>query len=195
MESWFTAPGSIERVHIVMAENPDAHFMKVNKGTLFVREPLLLTTIFDSRSTGRHEALHLIDEQFKISESLEFKAVYEKYKYLAGTVAEHHFEQSAGGHPQDIAGEYFASFINSLMCCDDPQESIRKITRMDMGGSLDRPDIHMLKETAQVILKRIEEIKKETKDPESWPIEKQLEGLIEFIESQLPPSAPESPEQ
>lgn len=180
-EAWFKTEGSIERIHVLMAENPNAHFMKVNKGTLYVKEPLLLTTVFDSRSTGRHEALHLIDEQLKISESPEFKAVYEKYKDLAGTVAEYHFEQSVGGHPQDNAGEYFASFINSLMCCDDPKESIQKFTRMDLGGSLDRPDIYMIKETAQVILKRIEEIKKGTKDSEPWLIENQLNALVKFI--------------
>lgn len=196
-ESWFKAPGSTKRVHILWAEESSAHFEKVNKETMYVREPLLLTNIFDSQSTGRHEALHLIDDKLKISARPEFKEIYKKYGVLTGGVAEHQFEETAGGHPQDDETEYFASFINSLMwCCEGKnEEGFKKFTQMDLGIGPDSPYVHMLKETAQVILKRIEEIKKETKDSEPWPIEEQLKALIQFIESQLPPSAPESSEQ
>jgi hypothetical protein len=65
-----------------------------------------------------HEASHSLDLYFKITQSVEWMALYEEIKTKVPNfflfIAESNFLPTAGGHPHDNAAELFASVISSL---------------------------------------------------------------------------------
>lgn len=111
-----------QNVYIINSEQPNAVFYRKDPETIAFWDEILNNSI-DAKIIAAHEAYHLIDYKFQLSNS-GFLAHYEDIKssnpWFFEAINEKNFlpEMQSGGHAEQNHLELFASFLNSL---DHPQ--------------------------------------------------------------------------
>ncbi len=113
-------PGTLVRnIIIIDTDNINAHYAYDKPTTIVIHDEYLKKcSPAEQQNVGRHEAVHLIDNKFDLSEDTDLQAVYDglSESFLRAMNEKAWFDSiERGGHAQDDVGELIASSTGVIL--------------------------------------------------------------------------------